>query len=487
MKQLIARAAPAVGYPRFLRQRSPRPLLSIALSTLLLWLTAAAHVQARDLPDFSTIVEKTSPAVVKILVEHSSSSRSHPDIDAEEIPEFLRRYFQIPSPQQRGRQRMSTGSGFLISDDGFIVTNNHVVEDADAVTVRLTDRREFDAEVIGVDPRSDLALLRIESDGLPYLALGADDELKVGEWVLAIGSPFGLDFSVTAGIVSAKGRSLPTERGENYVPFIQTDVAINPGNSGGPLFNLDGQVVGVNSQIFTRSGGSIGLSFAIPVSVLRNVVAQLKDTGEVTRGWLGVTIQNVDRTLADSFGLDRPRGALVSQLSPEGPAANAGLEPGDVIIEFDGHAIETSADLPHVVGLIAPGTEVDVLVVRDRRERTIEVTVGSLEADASQASAYNNDDDGPGRLGLSIETAPEEMLSRWELSGGVLVRAVEEDSPAGRAGLMNGDVITMVGSSPVRSADAFIDATEDLEAGDSVPLRVIRRGTPLFIGLRLDD
>ena len=449
-------------------------------------LVSAASAKTGALPDFRRIVEENSPAVVKILVEHSAGSRSHPEIDESEIPEVLRRYFQMPQPPQ-GRQQVSMGSGFIISADGYIVTNNHVVGDADILTVRLIDRREFDATVVGADERSDLALLRIEAEGLPFLSLGTDDTLEVGDWVLAIGSPFGLDYSVTAGIVSAKGRSLPTERGENYVPFIQTDVAINPGNSGGPLFNLAGEVVGVNSQIFTRSGGSIGLSFAIPVSVLRNVVDQLKEYGEVTRGWLGVTIQNVDRNLAESFGLDRPRGALVSQLAADGPADEAGIEPGDVIIEFDGNPIETSADLPHVVGLIAPGTKVDVRIVRDRKERVIEVTVGGLDADDSPELAYRGSGAGDQRIGVSVETASAEMLARWDLSGGALVRTVDPDSPAGRAGLVAGDVITMVGSTPVRTAEAFREATQDLQPGDSVPLRVIRRGTPLFIGLRLDD
>lgn len=462
-----------------------KALLSSVSIAMLVFLAPLAQAQRSDLPDFRSIVAETSPAVVKILVEHSGSS-ARQDMDESEIPEFLRRYFQMPSPPQ-GRQRVSTGSGFIISADGFIVTNNHVVGEADDVTVRLIDRREFDAEVVGVDPRSDLALLRIDAEDLPYLSLGADHELAVGEWVLAIGSPFGLDFSVTAGIVSAKGRSLPTERNENYVPFIQTDVAINPGNSGGPLFNLRGEVVGVNSQIFTRSGGSIGLSFAIPVSVLRNVVEQLKENGEVTRGWLGVTIQNVDRNLADSFGLDRPRGALVSQLSSGGPAEESGVEVGDVIIEFDGNEIDTSSELPHVVGLIAPGTEVRMKIVRDRKERTIKVTVGGLDADDSPGSAYRDEEGGSGRIGVTVETAPDEMLARWDLSGGVLVRSVDPDSAAGSAGLQTGDVITMVGSTPVRNAEAFRDATEDLQAGDSVPLRVIRRGAPLFIGLRLDD
>ena len=306
-----------------------------------------------ELPDFTGIVEKSSPAVVKILVDYKAEATpDHSELD--QLPEYLRRFFEgrgMPPQQRRGG---GMGSGFVISDDGYVVTNNHVVENASAVTVRLTDRREFDAEVIGTDPRSDLALLKIDAEDLTTLPLGDLDDVRVGQWVLAIGSPFGLDFSVTAGIVSAKGRSLPTERGENYVPFIQTDVAINPGNSGGPLFNLDGEVVGVNSQIFTRSGGSIGLSFAIPVNVVRNVVAQLKENGQVVRGWLGVSIQDVDRNLAESFGLDRPRGALVAQVGPGSPAEDAGIESGDVIIEFDGARIETSSTFLMLWGSLHP-------------------------------------------------------------------------------------------------------------------------------------
>ena len=460
-----------------------------AVLAALAWCVMSTAALAVELPDFRSIVSEHSPAVVKIVVEASAPSNA--EFDPEEIPEFLRRYFQFPTPPQDGPQRMASGSGFIISNDGYVVTNHHVVEDAEEVTVRLSDRREFEAEIVGLDPRSDLALLRIDAQDLPYLTLGEDDALEVGEWVLAIGSPFGLDYSVTAGIVSAKGRSLPTRSRENYVPFIQTDVAINPGNSGGPLFNLDGEVVGVNSQIFTtRAGGSIGLSFAIPVNVLRNVVNQLKESGAVTRGWLGVTIQNVDRNLAESFGLDRPRGALISQLAPGGPAEKAGLEPGDIILEFGGEGIETSSDLPHVVGLIAPGTEVDVRIVRNRKERKIDVEVGGLDADDDIGEAYGRgpaDEEGSGKLGIGIEEAPPEMLSRWDLDGGVLVRSIEPGSPADRAGLMPGDVITAVGSSPVRSLDAFIEILAGLEAGDSIPLRLMRRGSPLFIGLRLDD
>ncbi|MEO0436909.1 MAG: Do family serine endopeptidase [Pseudomonadota bacterium] len=466
----------------FLRRISTPLLLVLAL----LFSTSAG---AAELPDFTEIVDEHSPAVVKIVVE--ASERAAGNMNQEEIPEFLRRYFQIPVPPQGQRERMATGSGFILSEDGYVVTNNHVVEGADKITVRLSDRREFDAEVVGLDPRSDLALLRIEGDKLPFLELAKDGELKVGEWVLAIGSPFGLDYSVTAGIVSAIGRSLPTRSGENYVPFVQTDVAINPGNSGGPLFNLEGEVVGVNSQIFTtRAGGSIGLSFSIPVNVLRNVVTQLKDSGTVTRGWLGVTIQNVDRTLAESFGLDRPMGALVSQLAPESPAAKAGIQAGDVIIEFAGESIETSSDLPHVVGLIAPGTKVKMRIVREKKKKTVTVTVGGLDADDSLAEAYggNSGDEGKGgRLGISIEEAPEEVLTRWDLSGGVIVRSVKTDSPAADAGLMSGDVITAVGSTPIRSLESFRETISGFADGESIPLRLMRRGSPLFIGIKLGE
>ena len=458
------------------------------VSGLALALVATA-ARAAELPDFRDIVAEHSPAVVKIIVEAGKTRESA--LNEQDIPEQLRRFFRLPIPPQDGPERYATGSGFLLSDDGFVVTNNHVVEEASEITVRLSDRREFDAEVVGLDPRSDLALLRIQAKGLPFLKLDADDDLQVGEWVLAIGSPFGLDYSVAAGIVSAKGRSLPTRSRENYVPFIQTDVAINPGNSGGPLFNLKGEVVGVNSQIFTtRAGGSIGLSFAIPVNVLRNVVTQLRETGTVTRGWLGVTIQNVDRGLAESFGLQRPQGALVSNLAAGGPAEKAGLKPGDIILKFDGEAIETSSDLPHVVGLVAPGVEVEVLIVRDKRRRKLSVEVGGLDADDSLSQGYRGGDDGDepgGRLGIAVEEAPDDMLSRWDLSGGVLVRGVQPDSPADDGGLRPGDVITAVGSTPIRSVGDFQDIIARLDPGDSVPLRLMRRGSPLFIGIRLGE
>ncbi len=450
----------------------------------------APGLAAQALPEFRDIVKSKSPAVVKIVVQYPVGGAARSPHDAEEIPEYLRRFFEFRGepPQQSQRQRMSMGSGFVISGDGYIVTNNHVVDGAESVLVRLIDRREFEAEVVGTDPRSDLALLRVDASGLPSLRLESDDDLEVGEWVLAIGSPFGLDYSVTAGIVSAMGRSLPTEQGENYVPFVQTDVAINPGNSGGPLFNLEGEVVGVNSQIFTRSGGSIGLSFAIPASVVRNVVAQLKDSGRVTRGWLGVTIQDVDKTLAESFGLDRPQGALIAQIAEDGPAAKAGLEPGDVILQFDGRDIPTSAELPHVVGLTAPDTTVRVEIMRERKRKTLRVKVGGLEADDSYAlSSDRVDEDRGGRLGLVVEEAGADILERFGITGGVLVRQVAPGSVAAESGVLAGDIVTMLGSSPIKDVAAFERAVSRLSAGDSVPLRLIRRGSPLFIGLKLRD
>lgn len=466
-----------------LRNRIFAIKLTLALA---LGVALAAPAPASQLPDFSAIVEKNSPAVVKIIVEQdpASSAGGHPDV--EQIPEYLRRFFEYRGMPPQQSPRMGMGSGFIISQDGYIITNNHVVEGADSVLVRMSDRLEFDAEIVGTDPRSDLALLRVQADNLPSLVLSPDDELQVGEWVLAIGSPFGLDYSVTAGIVSAKGRSLPTENNENYVPFIQTDVAINPGNSGGPLFNLDGEVVGVNSQIFTRSGGSIGLSFAIPASVVRNVVDQLRKDGKVTRGWLGVSIQDVDKNLAESFGLDRPRGALVAQVSADSPAEKAGIETGDVIVAFDGKDIDTSSDLPHVVGLIAPDTRVKVDIVRNRKPKTLRVVVGGLDADDSYTlAARDKDASRGGRIGVVVETLDAERLEQFGINGGVVVREVLPGSIAAEAGIRVGDVITLVGDSPTRSSEAFEKVVKKLPDASSVPVRLIRRGTPLFIGLRL--
>ena len=439
------------------------------------------------LPDFTEIVEASSPAVVKILVEYEAENPRYQE-ELEELPESLRRFFDFRGRPPVPRERAGMGSGFIFSSDGFVITNHHVVDGAKHVVVRLPTRQEFDAEIIGTDPRSDLAVLKIAGDSLPILRLADDEAVKVGQWVLAIGSPFGLDFSVTAGIVSAVGRSLPTTAGDNYVPFIQTDVAINPGNSGGPLFNLEGEVIGVNSQIFTRSGGSIGLSFAIPSSVVRNVVAQIQETGEVERGWLGVSIQDVDRNLADSFGLDRPRGALIAQVGKDSPAENAGLASGDIIVSFDGHAVETSADLPHIVGLIAPGTSVEAVIMRDGKERSIDVEVGVLAADAVARVETEAASDGTVRLlGMRIAPVEAELLSELGLSGGVWVVGVKPGSPAGESGVEEGDILTRLGSRPISQITDLDGVADELVSGASVPARLIRGRSPLFIGIRIPE
>src|SRR5690554_3244448 len=328
---------------------SKRASLQAVLLALLL--ACSFFASAANLPDFTQLVESAAPAVVNISTTQTVQKRS--SRIPQEVPEIFRHFFgelpegfeQEPSQQQR----QSLGSGFIISDDGYILTNNHVIENADEIVVRLSDRRELIAKLIGSDASSDLALLKIDAKGLPVVTVGNSDKLKVGEWVLAIGSPFGFDHSVTAGIVSAKGRSLPNE---TYVPFIQTDVAINPGNSGGPLFNLDGKVVGINSQIYTRSGGFMGVSFAIPINVALEVSEQLKDSGRVSRGWLGVLIQEVNKDLAESFGLSKAAGALVAQVMPDGPASKSDLRSGDVITHLDGKPIVLSSDLPQLVGTL---------------------------------------------------------------------------------------------------------------------------------------
>ena len=450
-------------------------------------LSFAAQKSLAELPDFTEIVDSATPAVVKILVEYESENPRYQE-QMEELPESLRRFFDFRGRPPVPRDRAGMGSGFILTSDGYIVTNNHVVENARQVIVRLPDRQEFDAEVIGTDPRSDLAVLKIDAKGLPTLALASENDIKVGQWVLAIGSPFSLDFSVTAGIVSALGRSLPTETGDNYVPFIQTDVAINPGNSGGPLFNLDGEVIGVNSQIFTRSGGSIGLSFAIPVSVVRNVVSQIQENGVVERGWLGVSIQDVDRNLAESFGLDRPRGALIAQVGRDSPAERAGLQSGDVIVAFDDEPIETSADLPHIVGLIAPGSRVEALLIREGDEQRVTVEVGVLSSDqVARVDAGVSVDGRVQLLGMSVAEAEANTLADLGLSSGVLIEAVQLDSPAAEAGIRDGDILTRLGSRPISRVSDVTAAADDLVPGGSVPARLIRGRSPLFIGIRIPD
>jgi serine protease Do len=409
------------------------------------------------------------------------------------MDEFFRRFFgpdgrggpQGPDGGSPFGQRRSLGSGFIISSDGYILTNNHVVEDADEIVVRMNDRRELVATVVGADPRSDLALLKVNGENLPIVKLGHSSTLKVGEWVLAIGSPFGFDYSVTAGIVSAIGRSLPTENNENYVPFIQTDVAINPGNSGGPLFNLDGEVIGINSQIYTRSGGFMGVSFAIPVDTAIDVVDQLKAHGKVARGWLGVVIQEVSRDLAESFGLEKPSGALVSRVMEGGPAAKAGLREGDVILEFNGSHIDLSADLPHFVGRARPGSEAQLVIVRNGKRETRNVVVGELADlnDGQLAGAPPGATPVPSRIGVVVEALPDPVQQRAGVDHGV--RVVESSGPAAEAGIREGDIITRLNNQEIDSPATFAKVVEALTAGRSVPVLIVRGQSPTFLALRV--
>ncbi|UTA46287.1 DegQ family serine endoprotease [Simiduia sp. 21SJ11W-1] len=441
-----------------------------------------ASASARSLPEFTELIEDHSPAVVKINTVERAKRSSPRQQYPQDIPDIFRHLFEPRDPRER--EQRSMGSGFIISEDGYVLTNNHVVEGADDISVRLIDNREFDAEVIGTDPRSDLALLKVNADDLPTLAFADSDDLKVGEWVLAIGSPFGLDFTASAGIVSAIGRSIPTERNENYVPFIQTDVAINPGNSGGPLFNMEGKVVGINSQIYTRSGGSIGLSFAIPSNVAKDVIAQLKDKGRVDRGWLGVAIQAVDRDLAKSFGLDKPMGALIQQIEPASPADKSGLEVGDVIIRFDGKTIAKSADLPHVVGGIAPGTKVDVDVMRAGKKKRLQVTVGTLNGENTPSVAAKASGD---RLGLVVEPVDSRQLQALRINGGVMVVQVAPDSPAAKAGLRPGDVIAQLGFNEVKDPGHYQALQKALPEGKLLPIRFYRDGRPTFRSIIIEE
>ena len=457
---------------------------TVLFSSVLLFTLIAPVAGARDLPDFTELVKKYSPAVVNVSTVQATTQRR--GSGSPELDEFFRRFFP---PDQRGNpfggQRRSLGSGFIISSDGFVLTNNHVVEDADEIVVRLSDRRELEAKLVGADPRSDLALLKIDAEDLPAVELGRSDALEVGEWVLAIGSPFGFDYSVTAGIVSAKGRSLPNENNENYVPFIQTDVAINPGNSGGPLFDLDGRVVGINSQIYTRSGGFMGVSFAIPIDVAMGVVEQLKTDGRVSRGWLGVVIQDVNRDLAESFGLAKPGGALVARVLDGGPADIGGLKEGDIIVTFNGSDIDLSSDLPHLVGRSRAGGDVEVVIVREGKRKTLQVTVGELADDQAMNIAASDSASTPSPLGLVVEELNEASRQRANTSFGV--RVVESTGPAHAAGIRQGDIITRLNNQEVDSIDTFNDVLADLERGRSVPVLIVRGQSPTFLALRVPD
>ena len=447
-------------------------------------------LNGRVLPDFATLVEQVGPAVVNVSVveqAHHVGRNSSDDDSASDDPfqEFFRR-FGIPAPDQGGRrnyevpQRQGEGSGFIVSADGYILTNAHVVQEADEVTVRMTDRREYPAKVIGVDRRSDVAVIKIDGKNLPVVKIGDPSKLRPGEWVLAIGSPFTFENSVTAGIVSATGRSMPGEDG--LVPFIQTDVAVNPGNSGGPLFNLAGEVVGINSQIYSRSGGYMGISFAIPIDVANNVRTQLVSTGKVTRGRIGVQIQEVNAQFADAFKLDRPRGALVTQVLDGGPSEKAGIKNGDVILSVDGKPVERSTQLPAVISAIKPGTDARLEVWRDGASKMVNVKVDEYKEDIQKAS--NQEPPAPAKadkLGLSVRPlAPEERKSA-STQGYLLVEDVE--GAAAQAGVRPGDVILGVNGKTVKSIAELRNATAN--GSKTVAILLERDGNQLFLPIRI--
>ena len=446
---------------------------------------------AQFLPDFTELVEKTAPAIVNVRIRSTGNDRFE-DFggDREELEEFLE-FFGDRLPEdfmQRERESSSLGSGFIISEDGYIVTNHHVIDGADEITITLNDQREFSAEVVGSDQRSDLALIKIEAEGLPTVPFGDATDVKVGQWVLAIGSPFNLSHSVAAGIVSYVGRSLPpqiTGQG-NYVSFIQTDVAINPGHSGGPLFNLAGEVIGVNSQIYSNSGGSIGLSFAIPVDVAENVVTQLMQTGNVSRGWMGVAIADVTQEQADLYNLPTPKGAFVNDVLPGGPAEVAGFQAEDIILRYNGDEIRNSADLPYHVGLSLPGSEVEVELVRNGRLENIRMLVGDLDAASTQRQLQIGAvEPVENSLGLSVSELTEDDKQRLGLDHGLRVDEIT-GQVAQRAGLQEGDILLSLNGRDLESLSDLAEIDASLPVDSPLPLLVERDGQQSFFTLMLD-
>ncbi len=457
------------------------PVLGGVLGLVLL---LATSVQAALL-DVADLVEKNGLAVVNIsttkIVKRSQDSFPFPEDD--EMFDFFRKFFPPQGERRGGPMReipsRGEGSGFIVSNDGYILTNAHVVAGVEEVTVKLTDKRKFTAKVIGYDARSDIAVIKINAKNLPVVTIGDPDKLRVGEAVVAIGSPFGFENSVTSGIVSAKGRSLPSE---SYVPFIQTDVAVNPGNSGGPLFNLRGEVVGVNSQIYSRSGGYQGVSFSIPIDLAMEVADQLKAGGKIARGWLGVGIQEVSSDLAESFGLDRPRGALIAEVQEDSPAAKAGLQASDVVLKFDGKSIENSGDLPRLVGSTKPGSKVAVQVWRKRALKEVSVTVGELPVEDKVAFGPK-DQKSYSRGGLVLSELSAEQKRELKVSHGLLVEEATGD--AVRAGIRVGDLILAVNNTEVSSVEQFRKQIGAVTVGKSAAILVRRGNSSLYIPLKI--
>ncbi len=464
----------------------------VAASALLF--SFSVSVIAKELPDFTELAEKQGPSVVNISVTQVVQSQGvggFPGMPNDEAFNELFRRFGLPMPGVPGApggqvppqefKSNSLGSGFIISGDGYILTNAHVVNEADEVIVKLSDKREFKAKIIGADRRTDVALLKIDATGLPKVTVGDPGKLKVGEWVAAIGSPFGLENTMTAGIVSAKGRALPQE---NFVPFIQTDVAINPGNSGGPLFNLKGEVVGINSQIYSRSGGSMGLSFAIPIDVAIDVSMQLKLSGKITRGWLGIAIQEITKDLADSFGMKNTNGALIAGVEKSSPAEKGGLEPGDVILKFDGKSIETSSDLPRAVGSTKPGKKAAVEVLRKGAIKGLNVTVGESPFEKDEV-ATNNKTTKPeiNRIGMVLRELTAQQKKTLNGRNGLLVADVQ--GLAAQAGIRRGDVVLGLNNTEVQSPEQFNKQLSAVPAGKTIALLIQRGENTLYVPIKL--
>lgn len=462
-----------------------------ALATLL---PLHASAQGRALPDFTDLVERQSPTVVNISTTQAPRERRDlpqlPNLDENDpFYDFFRRFIpRTPGQGPRESESRSLGSGFIVSADGYILTNAHVIENADEINVRLTDKREFKATVVGSDRRTDVALIKIVAAGLPAVRIGDPSKLRVGEWVLAIGSPFGFDSSVTAGIVSAKGRSLPSE---NFVPFIQTDVAINPGNSGGPLFNMRGEVIGINSQIYSRTGGYMGVSFAIPIDVVMEVQSQLRQSGRVARGRIGVAIQEVSKELAESFGLTKAAGALVNAVEKGGAADKAGVETGDIIMKFDGKAINISSDLPRLVGGTRPGTKVAMELWRKVSLMEVQVTVGEIPEEriaGRERGRPRPEEKTPNRLGFVAAEMTAEQKRISKLAGGAVV---EEVRPQLRADVRVGDIIVAVTAkgqtTEIRSADQLNQLITQAERNTTITLQLRRGEATLFVTARLED
>ena len=471
-----------------------RRLLQFAILSLSLCgmsVTLARTPIDAPLPDFRKLVKQNEPAVVNISSTQVPARKAvvripglpeQPGSDNNPYLEFFKRFFQDRPELPGERQANSLGSGFILSPDGYILTNAHVAQDADKIIVRLSDQRERPAKLIGVDEMTDVALLKIEGDNLPAVKIGDSDALEVGEWVLAIGSPFGLEHTATQGIVSAVGRNLPSG---TYVPFIQSDVAVNPGSSGGPLFNLRGEVIGINSQIYSSTGGYMGLSFAIPIKLAMQVVEQIKSTGEVTRGWLGVLLQAVNNDLADAFNLDRPRGALVAQILPDSPAASAGFKQGDIILRYGGEPVEDSSQLPRMIGVTPVGKTVAMSILRNGEPLEIKATIARLEPAEEVVSTMDEFND-PLLQVTVADLSNEQRRALGAEDRGVLITTLDE-GPAANAGLYPDDIILEVAYQPVKSANQFVDLIKELPKGKAVPVLVRRDNESLYLAVRVPD